>query len=79
MREYLVMASIYDDLATSANIKKIRFYDAYSCTPIRKLVCNSIEELHDLTLDNFGEEYVRLRRYVCLYAQIGNTWKRITD
>ena len=79
MNEYLAMASVYDDLLTTAVLEKIRFYDARHCTSIHKLTCKSIEEAPDLSLDKYGEEYDRLRGHVYLYTQIDGIWKRITD
>ena len=79
MNNYLAMASVYDDLLTTAVLKKIRPYDTRHCTAIHKVACNSIEEVPDLHLDKYGVEYDRLCGYVYLYAQIDGIWKRITD
>lgn len=79
MREYLAMASIYNDLLTPAAVKRPHSDDPVCYTSVHRINCKSVDDLCDLFLDRHGAECDRLRGYIYLYAHIDGMWQRITD
>ena len=79
MKEYQVMASIYGDLLEPSVTKRTNVFDLPCHTPIHMITCETLEELRDLFLIEYGEECGDLRGYIYLYAKIDNAWQRITD
>ena len=79
MQEYQVMASIYGDLLEPSVVQTINPCNLTCHTPIHTIICDSMEELRDLFLDEHCEECSCLHGYVYLYAKADNKWQRITD
>ena len=79
MKNYKIMASIYDDLTTERALTRIYFYPSACFTPIFTISCESTDDLPELFLDRYGEACDYLRGHVYLYAKDDGPWQRITD
>lgn len=78
MKEYRVVASIYDDLHTSAVVKRPMLKELGLCTSVHTIKCDSLEEIPDLFLGVCGQECDRIKDRVYWYVDAGNGWE-LTD
>ena len=78
MREYRVLASIYDDLLTSAVVKNLQSGEAGYSTNIHTIKCDSLEEIQDAFLDICGNECIGMNTRMFWYVDDGTGWK-LTD
>ena len=74
MKEYHVLASIHNDLHTSAVVKKSYAKNPGHSTSIHLIKCNSLEEIRDLFLDVCGDECYGMSSRMYWYVNDGTGW-----
>ncbi len=80
MVEYLVVATVYRDLKDSIRDVGAHALELNVCTSIKSIKCNSIKEIPEIFLNNYGEEIDALcRKEAYLYLKTEKGWERITD
>lgn len=75
MKEYRVVASIYNDLHTPAVVKNLLAKAPGHSTSVHTIRCNSLEEIHDLFLDICGNECSSMNTRMYWYVDAGNGWE----
>lgn len=77
MKEYQVVASVYEYLLTTKVLKRPMIEEFGFYTPVHTIKCDSPEEIPDLFLDQFGQECHRMKTRIYWYVNDGNGWMRI--
>lgn len=74
MKEYRVVASIYNDLLTLAVVRKPWVKERGFSTSIHSLKCNSLEEIPDIFLGVYGDKCDGMKDRVYWYVDAGDGW-----
>ena len=74
MKEYHVVASIYNDLHTPAVVRRPLAKEPGHSTSIHTIRCKSIEEIPDLFLDVCGDECYGMGSRIYWYVDAGDGW-----
>lgn len=74
MKEYRVVASIYNDLHTPAVVRRPLAKKPGYSTSIHTVTCNSLEEIPDKFLDVCGDECYGMESRIYWYVESGNGW-----
>ena len=75
MKEYRVMASVYDDLLTPAEVRRILLKEFGHNSSIYTIKCDSVQEIPDLFLDAHGEECIYMRDQIHWYVETEKGWQ----
>ncbi len=74
MKEYHVVASIYNDLLKPNVVIKPWTKKPGCSTSIHMIKCESLEEIPDLFLDVCGNECYGMKSRIYWYVDAGNSW-----
>ena len=78
MKEYQVLASIYDDLLTPKAVTRTLLQELGHCTTVHTIKCDSIDEIPDLFLDRYGNECIYMRNCIIYwYVKTESGWQCI--
>ena len=75
MKEYRVMASVYDDLLTPAAVRRTLLKEFGHYTSTYTIKCDSVQEIPDLFLDMYWEECIYMRDQIHWYIKTEKGWQ----